>query len=398
MLQRWGSRASACALLICVCAVVYVAARRAGREGVAYRPVRDDEPILAGLGSRADAALHARLRAEPRNFALAFMLARQQIDSARASGDPRPLGRAEAILAPFADQARPELYVLRATIAQARHDFSAALVDLERALALDADDAQAYLTRASLLTVLGRYREAREACEPLGRLAPGFVRALCSANVDGYNGERTRALATFQQALAQTRLPSERAWALSLLCEHAFWGGELERADGACRASLALDASDRYTRALYADVLLERGQPERVLALTAEQRALGYRDDALLLRRALAARAVEADEAVQLAAMLEARFAHSRARGDRVHQREEARFLLALGREPREALRLAREGFAAQRELWDVRLLLAAAQAAGDRRAARPALQFMLENKLDSRLLSAQAARLGSGS
>jgi Tfp pilus assembly protein PilF len=379
--------------------VVYVAARRAGHEGVAYRPVRDDAPILERLGERSElTALRARLRAEPKNFALALKLARQQIDTARESGDPRPLGRAEAILAPFADQARPELYVLRATIAQARHEFGAALKDLDRALALDADDAQAHLTRASLLTVLGRYQQARQSCEQLAERAPRFVRALCLANIDGYSGQRARAFATFEQTIADTRLPSERAWALSLLCEHAFWGGELTRAERACADSLALDRADRYTRALYADVLLESGQPERVLDLTADQRELGYRDDALLLRRALAARALRDGEAGALLASLEARFAQSRTRGDRVHQREEARLLLASGREPQRALRLAREGFAAQHELWDARLLLSASEAAGDANAARPALHFLRDNHVEAGLLAKQVARLGGAS
>lgn len=381
MLQHWGARASACATLLAVCAVIYLAARRAQEEGSPFRPAHEDALLLEGLGPSAP-----RLSAPgaSRDLTLALRLSRAQIDSARASGDLRPLGRAEALLAPFATPARADVLVLRATIAQARHEFALALRDLERALALEPANAQAHLTRATLLTVLGRYAEARSACTPLASLAPSFVQTLCAANVDGYSGERVRALGALARAESETRVAGERAWALSLLCEHAFWAGELERAERACRDSLRLDPRERYTRALYADVLLEAGQPERALALMPTD----GKDDALLLRRALCALTLGRDEAKGLVAALEARFAASRARGDRVHQREEVRLLLTLGREPARALRLAREGFAAQRELWDVRLLLRAARVVGDARAAQPALQFIAENRLASPLLA----------
>jgi tetratricopeptide (TPR) repeat protein len=379
--------------LLSVFAVVYLAARRAGDEGLAFRPERADALLVEGIGASAPRAL-ASVRGEPADVALALRLARAQIDSARATGDLRPLGRAEALLAPFAEPARADELVLRATIAQARHEFGVALSELEQALLLDPSDAQAHLTRAALLTVLGRYREARAGCAPLAALAPRFVHTLCWANVAGYSGERAQALAAFEQALSETRLASERAWALSLLCEHAYWGGDLVRAERACRDALALDPGDRYTRGLYADVLLEAGQPGRALALLPDD----GKDDALLLRRALCALALAHDDAPALVAALQARFAASRARGDRVHQREEARLLLALGREPARALRLAREGFAAQREPWDVRLLLRAAQAAGDPRAAQPALLFRDENRLESPLLATPVARAGSPS
>ncbi len=387
MLQHWGARASACATLLSVFAVIYLAARRAGDEGLPFRPVREEALLLEQVGASAPRMTASGV---PSNVDAALRLARAQIDRARATGDLRPLGRAEALLAPFNTPARADVLVLRATIAQSRHEFASALSELERALALDPAHAQAHLTRATLLTVLGRYGEARAACAPLAALAPRFVHTLCEANVDGYSGERARALIAFERASSETRVAGERAWALSLSCEHAFWAGELERAERACRDSLALDPGERYTRALYADVLLEAGQAERALAMLPTD----SKDDALLLRRALCALSLDRDEAPELVAELEARFAASRARGDRVHQREEARLLLALGREPARALRLAREGFAAQRELWDVRLLLDAARVANDPHAAGPALLFLDENRLASPLL----ARSGSPS
>src|SRR5206468_962153 len=88
--------------------------------------------------------------------------ARRAIEAGRDRGDPRFLGQAQAALAPWWNAARPprEVLVLRATIRQSLHDFPSALADLDRVIETSPADAQARLTRASVLTVLGRYDAA----------------------------------------------------------------------------------------------------------------------------------------------------------------------------------------------------------------------------------------------
>ena len=61
--------------------------------------------------------------------------------------------------------------MLHASILQSRHSFEAALVELDEALRARPDDAQAWLTRATVLRVLGRYSEAASACHAVR--APG---------------------------------------------------------------------------------------------------------------------------------------------------------------------------------------------------------------------------------
>ena len=307
--------------------------------------------------------------------------------------DLYPLGRAEALLAPFARPPHAEVLVLQATIAQARHDLAPALLALERALRLAPRDAQAHLTRAALLTVLGRYHEARASCASLVPLVSRVVSTLCRANIDALTGARGEALTAIERSAREAPSVGERAWALSLLCEHAFWGAQLGRARAACDQALSLDPRDCYTRALLADVLLEAGEPARALALT-RARA----DDALLLRQALAALALGRAEAPELVARLEQSFRRARARGDQVHQREEARLLLALGKEPARALELARTGFAAQREPWDLRLFLSAAQAARAADAALSVRSFMRDQHIAAELVDVPVARVGSAS
>jgi hypothetical protein len=80
---------------------------------------------------------------------------------------------------------------------------------------------------------------------------------------------------------------------------------------------------------------------------------------------------------------LQERFAAARLRGDSVHRREEARFVLHLLGDAPAALALARENWAVQREPSDARILLEAAAAAGVPGAARPVLRFLARTGLE---------------
>jgi hypothetical protein len=171
-----------------------------------------------------------------------------------------------------------------------------------------------------------------------------------------------------------------RLWGATLLAETAARQGRADEAEAAFRAAMSVDAGDRYLRAAYCDFLLDRGQAARVIELTA---GLAH-DDNLLLRRALALQRLvsgsdspattvggrtawqrELRESVDL---LRERHAAARARGERTHLREEARFTLALLRDAATALQLARENWAIQKEPADARILQEAATAAGDAR------------------------------
>jgi hypothetical protein len=74
---------------------------------------------------------------------------------------------------------------------------------------------------------------------------------------------------------------------------------------------------------------------------------------------------------------LTARFAASRMRGENLHQGDEARFVLFLLKQPRQALRLAQANWALQREPKDARMLLEAAIAAGNPAAAQSVIELL---------------------
>ncbi len=90
------------------------------------------------------------------------------------------------------------------------------------------------------------------------------------------------------------------------------------------------------------------------------------RVDILLLRLALAQQALQRPEAAATIATLRARFDASHARGDTVHERENARFELVLRNDASSALRYALGNWKVQREAADIRILAETAVATND--------------------------------
>lgn len=360
--------------------------------------------------SQREALRAPAARAQP-NLSLALTLARQAIDQARRSGDPRDWGQAQAALAPWwADaQAPGPVRLLRATIRQGQHDFTAALDDLDGLLAQPdaaaastrlslrradysqaaspglALRAQAELTRASIHQVQGRYAEARAGCERLAgtdyaALGPGVqapARA-CLAELGQLQGQLTaRQADAAMAALGRADDP----WLALLRAELAERSGS-RRADALFRTATAGDAPGLYALAAYADWLLDQQRPAE-----AERLLRGYdAADALLLRTAIARHRLarssaggHAAEADALIPQLQARFDAALARGDRSHAREQARFALDLLGDAPQALALAQSNWAWQREPADALLLLRAAAAAGQPEAGEPVRRWARE-------------------
>ncbi|QOY93795.1 hypothetical protein IM543_20000 [Massilia sp. UMI-21] len=360
--------------------------------------------VLERLPARFDpvqrelAQLRAALAANPRDLARASALARRCIELARRDGDPRYLGYAQAALAPWwklpRERAPAEVLVLRATLAQSTHAFGEALADLDEVVRRDPGNAQAWLTRATILLVTGDYAGSRSSCARLFGRAPDLVLQTCLAAVGSVSGQARPSYDRLAHTLAaRADAPAPlRAWSGTLLAEMAERLGEYAAAETHFRAALRADPQDSYLLAAYADFLLERGRAREVLPLVKDR----TQADALLLRHALALSALDADEAAGQSAALRARFEAARRRGDTVHRREEARFALALARDPAEAVRLAKLNWAVQKEPADLRILARAAAASGDADAARLVRDWLGRSKLEDRSLEAVAPRRGA--
>ncbi|MDH4287893.1 MAG: hypothetical protein OEV65_04030 [Aquincola sp.] len=352
-------------------------------------PARATNPRARELQSMRLAALR-----DPNNVDTAVALARRYVEEALAEGDPRYVGHAQAVLGPWWDEAAPPVpvRVLRAVLRQYDHRFDLALADLDAAVAAEPDNAEAWSWMAAVQMVRADYTSARRACAGLAPNTTPLIGTACSAYVDSMSGRAADASRVLAGALraATDASPAERLWALTRLAEIEERRGNPVAAERAYNEALSLGLPDTYLEAAHADFLLDRGRAAEVVKALADR----GRADVLLLRLALAAKAAGDPRADGWARELGARFDAARARGDRTHEKEEARFALALLHDAKRSLALARSNFAVQKEAADARVLLEAALAARSRSDAAPALDWLERNGVESVVLRALAAQL----
>lgn len=362
-----------------------------------FNPERADQilerlPTATTSAARELRRLREQLAQEPDNLALAAGLARRYIELGRVESDPRYYGYAQGVLQRWwaLDEPPSEVLLLRATLRQNRHEFDDALQDLSQLLARDRRNAQGWLTLAVILQVRGDYASARRSCLQLMRL-DSLLAITCLSNGGSLSGQAQRSYEVLRRALESSppAPPQERLWSLTTLAEIAVRIGKGEEAERLFKAALSESPHDPYLLADYADFLLDQRRATEVQALLRD----ATRIDALLLRLALVEQQLESSEAANHIAMLQARFAASRLRGDTVHQGDEARFTLHLLQRPQEALRLAQANWVVQKEPRDARILLEAALAAGDPAAARPVLEMLKKTSMEDVQLARLAAQ-----
>ena len=345
--------------------------------GSPYTPVNDSLVLASVPAGARHAEMSSRLMARER-IDVALPLAQLYIKQARSTGDLRFLGYAEAALGKWIGPttSSAEALVLQATILQSRHDFTQALTVLHHALALKPDDAQAWLTVATILRVLGRYDEAQAACGEVSRRADAAVAELCTQGLRGLTGQLSSAYAGIQHISSREMADAERAWRDSELGEMAVRLGQDTDAEHWFRNGLHSSPDDFYILAAYADLLLRQHRPRDVLVLLRGHESL----EPLLLRIAIAQKALQDPGLEDSRARLRAAFAAESQRGDGVHRREESRFLLEVQNDPRAALQAAMANWRVQREVEDALVFLRAAYAAGTPQAAAPARDFLREH------------------
>ena len=327
-------------------------------------------------------ALRASLLRDPQNVDVAVSLATTLIEQSRSEGDPRFLGQAQAVLVPWLNHATPpsSTILLRAIIRQHAHEFDLALADLDAVLSLQPTNAQAWLTRASIYQVQGRYEDARRACQPLLRLAGRHVALTCLGDIAGLSGQAATSREMLTTSLEHSGISvRERLWILTVLAEMAARTGDASAAEKHFLDARSLGVKDHYLIGAYADFLLDQGRTQEVVTLLQHE----TRADGLLLRLTLAEQALHLPVSKNHTAELAARFAAGRERGTRVHVREEARFTLALLHDSQTALTLAQTNWEIQKEPWDARLLLETALASGNQHAAKPVIAWFHTNHVE---------------
>jgi len=355
-------------------------------------PSRDDEVIevlpATSAGRREDRQLRRRLAERPGDARLAAAVAERYLVQARESGDPRFAGLALAALAAWPEPASApnEILLLRATLEQYLHEFDASVAHLRILLARPGGDRnpQAWLTLATVLRVQGRYADSDGACR---RVGVGVYASACLAENAALRGETAAARRSFQELLADARLPpSTRGWLLTSLAELEERDGRTAAAEAAYRGVLRL-GRDTYASIAYADFLIAQKRPAEALAVLKDE----ARTDTVLLRVAIAATRANAPSGPRDVAEMRERIAlaNERPEASVFHGREQAMFALAIDRDAERALALARGDVARQREPLDLLVLAEAARASGRRDAIEEARRLKSALGLHDRRIDA---------
>jgi len=302
-------------------------------------------------------------------------LAETLVERARDLREPGYFGRAEAVLAPLAtgEGANATARRMYAEVLQQRHDFGTAEALIDGVLREIPHDDDARLLRASIRLVRGNFTGARADCAQLaasgGPAAPAGFTCFAESLAGTGNLDRASALLSNMRVISGELPPATQAYLLATRAELHERSGDGARAVEDYRQALALNPRDDSIRAAFADALAATGdKAEAAKILHIEKPSL-----ALLVRRAALTEGFQRHE---LLARAESWLALEAARGDAPHLREAAMLALAKGDVPN-AVTAARQNFAIQKELADVRVLARAAHASHDAAAWSEVRQWM---------------------
>lgn len=387
------------AALISLCLVALIAAGGA-HAGTPFTPAADAEVVerLPGRGGdpalRQVESLRRQFAARPNDAALRLEVARRYFDLAMAQGDPRYVGYAAAAIGPLAksEANNPAYWVMQGLIQQYGHDFTGAMASLERAGVLDPQAVDPVTWRAAIHMVQARYPQALGECTRLVGLGQPLLARGCTAYAQAASGQLAGAYAGLNQALeaAGPVEPGIALWLRTRLAEMALRLQRPAEAEAHFRRALDTGVTDQFLLGAYADFLLLQRRPAEAVRLLADWE----RSDILLLRLALAGKAMNHPKAADWAGQLRERFAAAALRGDKLHEQEAARFALDIENQPARALALALENYQTQKEPRDAQVLMQAAVAAGQAKAAQPALAWYYASGYEDRALKELADQL----
>jgi Tfp pilus assembly protein PilF len=369
-----GVAAWVCLLATCLWAVPCVAAPEHLYVPASDEAVLQTVPSMSDPRVRAFQALRAEQAARPRDMALAVRLARAYLDYGRETGDARYLGRSAAVIAPWMSL-RPvpvPVLLVHATILQSRHYFATARSELIAIVKREPANAQAWLTIATVAQVQGDFQTTRQACRYLLTGGDLFVPLVCLASLNAVTGHAA-ASARVLSALwpqAETQPLPVQSWMQGIMADTAKYLGDDAAADRHFQKALQLAPGDNFLLADYGDFLLDEHRPRAALELVKDY----SQSDTSFLRQVYAEIALHSPRARADSEQMARRFAALDRRGSRTYRREEAGFVMDVQHDPRRALKLAEENWTVQRAPEDMRLLLQAALAAHEPRAAQPAL------------------------
>jgi len=317
-----------------------------------------------------------KYNSDPTNSATTVETARILINQGRGSGNADIVVKADTMLSALSGRENmAEALKLRAISQQYLHNFDEALKLLDLSLALKGDDATALLTRANILLVQGKIKEAQLACRHLGAAKRLDLLLLCETTAKALGPEADSMAARLNTVITSGRMdPALTGYAYSVLGEMAMFQGDNDLAEDQLEKAQSADPENLRIRMLHADSLLEIDEPEAAV----KAMDVPAQTDAFLLRRAIAYKRSGQAEALSRVSNEMDRRIRTNARINHIgHAREEARYFLKVKNDPTKALERAKINWQVQREYEDAWIYIEAAKAAGKPKEADVVREWM---------------------
>ncbi|MGW0471587.1 tetratricopeptide repeat protein [Streptomyces coeruleorubidus] len=250
--RRWrAAHLAGCAALLAVAltgGAVAFGSVGDGRAGAGVEAVSAGGALAPGVLARGDldsgiGSLQKHLRAQPRDFGSWATLGIAYVEQARTNGDPSRYPQADRALKRSLelDPGNDQALAGRAALAAARHDFTGALKDADRALKENPYNERALCTRIDALVELGRYEDAAEAARTADGRRPGVPVFTRYAYVKELRGDVRTARDVLERALEAADSPADTAYVATSLGQLAWKQGEYKTALGHYARALAVD-------------------------------------------------------------------------------------------------------------------------------------------------------------
>lgn len=304
--------------------------------------------------------------------------ARALFVAALEQGDPRWLGQAQAALAPWWTQTQlpSETLFVRALIKQGLHDFDDARLDLKRAIAAEPDRPEFWSWLFALDLVGANMAPAGATCQEIQSRFGSQEGDACLGVLHYRSGRARDGLVLLDRLAARSsdRSRSSADWL-------AFHRGEARRVLGSPQEGLAIwlaalksGSGPHGLRLAAVELLNDLGRFAEADRLNDQK----PRSDAMLVQAIRSARGLgQTEQAAALTRAFRARLERQMARGDLTNERPVIAFWLDIEQQPANALALARQAWATQREPADAVLYGRAALLLRDQPAARALMTWV---------------------
>lgn len=362
---------------------LYVLSITASTQALPYRPQQAQDIVdVLPAGSQRFDPRQATSRSTPLSRDEVIRKSTALIAQAYQSGDPRDIGQAEALMAPYAKDNSADFRLLRANIFQATHRFEQAKQQLNLILKQSPNQPDSLFMLSSINMVQGNFAEARRYCGQLQDMSLLMLKMICVAQVDGMTGKLKQSAQTIRQLLnlRQSLTADQQQWLALITADMAL------RLDDAALAQLNFEQMDKDSApalATRADWLLAHQQWEKTRTLLAKQTD----NDSLLLRLLISERQLKSPQAVAHGKLLGQRISLWKQRGETAHQREQAQYAYVMG-DFNKALQLARLNWQKQRETADIVIYSQAAKRTNSAADLKIIRDWIQKNRFEYPLLT----------